>query len=153
MILDGCRHDTFTEHNTLAGTLSARISHGAQTPKFRRRNSGGARFPETVYVTANPIHRVPEWCDVDLDSVFHEVVDVWRIGGTTSSAPSPPRRWPMRPHGLPGATRTDGTTVVTSDHGNHLGEFATPFPIRLYGHPEGIRTPELIRVPWLVVAE
>ena len=234
VILDGCRYDTFTEHNTLAGTLSTRISHGAQTPEFLRRNFGGASFSDTVYVTANPIHRVPEWCDVDLDSVFHEVVDVWadrwddEFGTVTPEemADATARvheRYPDRrlithfvqPHypflgptgrelehsGLNGKRRADddrdpadertvwtaaregvlaveevrsayeenlrlalphvrelvaefdGTTVVTSDHGNHLGEFATPFPIRLYGHPEGIRTPELIRVPWLVVSE
>lgn len=44
----------------------------------------------------------------------------------------------------------EGRTVVTSDHGNALGEFATPFPIRVYGHPRGIRIPALVRVPWHV---
>lgn len=43
-----------------------------------------------------------------------------------------------------------GRTAVTADHGNALGERATPFPIRVYGHPLGILTPELTRVPWLV---
>ena len=234
VILDGCRYDTFAEHNTLAGTLSSRISHGAQTPDFLRRNFEGVSFPDTVYVTANPIHRVTEWCDVELDSVFHAVVDVWseewddEFGTVTPDdmADATRRvyeRYPERrliahfvqPHypfigptgqelehsGLNGKSRADegrdaadertvwtaardgdlsieqvrsayvenlklalphvrelstefsGTTVVTSDHGNHLGEFATPFPIKLYGHPEGMRTPELVRVPWLVVGE
>ncbi|WP_132057802.1 hypothetical protein [Halorussus amylolyticus] len=44
----------------------------------------------------------------------------------------------------------DERTIVTSDHGNMLGEFAWPFPIRIYGHPE-IRTDELVTVPWLVI--
>lgn len=232
VILDGCRYDTFDEHNTLSGTLSTRTSHGAQTPEFLRRNFGGTSYPDTVYVTANPIHRVPEWCDVDLDSVFHAVVDVWadqwdeEFGTVTPEAMVDAtrrvyERYPERrlithlvqPHypfigpigrdldhsGLNGKRRAedrdatdertvweaaregtlaveqvraayeenlrltlphvrellaefDGRTVVTSDHGNHFGEFATPFPVRLYGHPEGIRTPELITVPWLVAA-
>lgn len=42
-------------------------------------------------------------------------------------------------------------TVVTSDHGNALGERAWPVPVRIYGHPPEIRMPELIDVPWLVI--
>jgi hypothetical protein len=45
----------------------------------------------------------------------------------------------------------DGKTVVTSDHGNMLGERATPIPIKEWGHPRGIYTLELVTVPWLVV--
>jgi hypothetical protein len=44
-----------------------------------------------------------------------------------------------------------GKTVVTADHGNMLGERARPIPIREWGHPRGIYTPELVTVPWLVV--
>lgn len=44
----------------------------------------------------------------------------------------------------------NGKTVVTSDHGNALGEFAKPFPVRVYGHPRGIRIPALVDVPWHV---
>jgi len=44
----------------------------------------------------------------------------------------------------------DGRTVVTSDHGNMVGERARPFPIREWGHPRGLYTEQLIRVPWLV---
>ncbi|MFC6864704.1 hypothetical protein ACFQGE_14710 [Halomicroarcula sp. GCM10025817] len=43
-----------------------------------------------------------------------------------------------------------GRTVVTSDHGNMAGERVGPLPFRLYGHPYGIYTPELVKVPWLV---
>lgn len=42
-----------------------------------------------------------------------------------------------------------GKTVVTSDHGNALGERASPFPVRVYGHPQGIKIPALTEVPWL----
>lgn len=45
----------------------------------------------------------------------------------------------------------DGKTVVTSDHGNMVGERAWPFPIREWGHPRGIYTEELVKVPWLVI--
>lgn len=44
-----------------------------------------------------------------------------------------------------------GKSVVTSDHGNMVGEYAWPFPIRLYGHPPHIFTDELINVPWLEI--
>lgn len=43
-----------------------------------------------------------------------------------------------------------GRTVVTSDHGNMFGERAHPIPIREWGHPSGVYTPELVEVPWLV---
>lgn len=48
-------------------------------------------------------------------------------------------------------THFEEKTVVTSDHGNMLGEFATPVPTRVYGHPEGIHTDELVTVPWLCI--
>jgi hypothetical protein len=43
-----------------------------------------------------------------------------------------------------------GRTVVTSDHGNMVGERSFPIPIREWGHPPGIYTKELVKVPWLV---
>jgi len=42
-----------------------------------------------------------------------------------------------------------GKVVVTSDHGNMLGDRSWPVPTREYGHPKGIYTPELVRVPWV----
>ncbi|WP_123538111.1 type 2 periplasmic-binding domain-containing protein [Halosimplex salinum] len=44
----------------------------------------------------------------------------------------------------------EGRTVVTSDHGNMVGERAWPFPIREWGHPRGIYTEKLVKVPWLI---
>lgn len=44
-----------------------------------------------------------------------------------------------------------GKSVVTSDHGNLLGEWTQPLPARGYGHPRGLDVPELRTVPWLVV--
>jgi hypothetical protein len=52
--------------------------------------------------------------------------------------------WPL-------AEDFDGKTVFTADHGNMFGEWATPFPVRLYCHPNGLRYQELVEVPWGVV--
>jgi hypothetical protein len=45
----------------------------------------------------------------------------------------------------------DGRTVVTSDHGNLLGERVYPIPISEWGHPYSTWVPNLVEVPWLVV--
>lgn len=45
----------------------------------------------------------------------------------------------------------DGKSVVSADHGNMIGERASPFPIREWGHPRGIYTRELVKVPWLEI--
>lgn len=45
-------------------------------------------------------------------------------------------------------TELKGKTVVTSDHGNMVGERAYPIPIRIWGHPKGIYTEPLVKVPW-----
>lgn len=42
-----------------------------------------------------------------------------------------------------------GKTVVTSDHGNYVGDRAFPVPVREYGHPRGLYDEAIIRVPWL----
>lgn len=46
-----------------------------------------------------------------------------------------------------------GRTVITSDHGNALGERARPIPVKLWGHPRRIYVPELVEVPWQVVED
>ncbi|WP_164471881.1 alkaline phosphatase family protein [Halosimplex salinum] len=45
----------------------------------------------------------------------------------------------------------DGKTVITSDHGNLLGERLSPIPVRGYGHPWYIRSEPLVKVPWLTM--
>lgn len=45
----------------------------------------------------------------------------------------------------------DGRTVVHSDHGNVIGQRSWPIPVRTYGHPPGIRIPDLRTVPWAVI--
>jgi hypothetical protein len=44
-----------------------------------------------------------------------------------------------------------GKSVVTADHGNLVGEWTSPLPVRGYGHPRGLDASELRTVPWLVI--
>lgn len=44
----------------------------------------------------------------------------------------------------------DGRTVVTADHGEMLGERASPIPISYCGHQIGVYNDALVKVPWLV---
>jgi hypothetical protein len=43
----------------------------------------------------------------------------------------------------------DGKVILTSDHGNMIGENSSPVPTVEYGHPPGVYTRELVRVPWV----
>lgn len=43
----------------------------------------------------------------------------------------------------------NGRVVITSDHGNTFPRFSWPIPVRVWGHPPGLRHRELIIVPWL----
>jgi hypothetical protein len=43
-----------------------------------------------------------------------------------------------------------GKTVVTSDHGQMLGERGSPIPIRYCGHRIGVYQETMVKVPWLV---
>jgi hypothetical protein len=45
----------------------------------------------------------------------------------------------------------EGRTVVTSDHGNLFGEHPWFYPAPIYGHPRGIKHPDLVDVPWSVI--
>lgn len=47
----------------------------------------------------------------------------------------------------------DGRTVITSDHGEMLGERLLPFGPREYAHTYGLLTEELRCVPWQVVSD
>ncbi|WP_424006917.1 hypothetical protein [Haloferax denitrificans] len=47
-------------------------------------------------------------------------------------------------------TELPGKTVITADHGNMIGERASPIPVEEWGHPLGLYTPELVEVPWFV---
>jgi hypothetical protein len=43
-----------------------------------------------------------------------------------------------------------GKSVITADHGNMVGERASPIPVREWGHPTGIYMKHLVRVPWFI---
>jgi len=47
------------------------------------------------------------------------------------------------------ARSLDGSTVISSDHGNVFGHDIGPIPMRLFGHPYGFTVEELIKVPWV----
>lgn len=47
----------------------------------------------------------------------------------------------------------EGKTVISSDHGEMLGDRLSPVPVRWVGHPSGIYQDELLQVPWQVVSE
>jgi len=45
-----------------------------------------------------------------------------------------------------------GKTVISADHGNLIGERQGPIPTTYsYGHPWGVYSPELVKVPWHVI--
>lgn len=45
-----------------------------------------------------------------------------------------------------------GRTVISTDHGNLVGERLSPIPTKQkYGHPYGVYAPELVKVPWFVI--
>jgi bisphosphoglycerate-independent phosphoglycerate mutase (AlkP superfamily) len=46
-----------------------------------------------------------------------------------------------------------GKTIVTSDHGNMVGERSYPIPIREWGHPPMTYTTELVKVPWFIIED
>jgi hypothetical protein len=43
-----------------------------------------------------------------------------------------------------------GRTAVSADHGQLIGDRGFPFPIKDYGHPSGIYSDPLVKVPWFV---
>ena len=53
------------------------------------------------------------------------------------------------PHVEKTVAELEGKTVVTSDHGNMLGERSSPIPIEEWGHPLSLYLDELVRVPWV----
>lgn len=45
--------------------------------------------------------------------------------------------------------KLDGLSIVSSDHGQIFGEPASPVPVPEYGHPHGIYTNKLVKIPWV----
>lgn len=44
-----------------------------------------------------------------------------------------------------------GKTIISADHGELLGDRMSPIPYPSYGHPEGVYTEDLVKVPWFIV--
>ena len=77
IILDGCRYDIFAEklnNSNIHGKMEKRISRGSSTEEFLLENFGGGRkFPDIVYITANPfVHTM-----LDPDTFF-KTANVWK---------------------------------------------------------------------------
>lgn len=72
VILDACRFDLFEEMNTLDGRLSREISKGSNTAEFFARNFDDRKFPDIVYVSANPQFELR-----DMSQHFYEHVPLW----------------------------------------------------------------------------
>ena len=53
------------------------------------------------------------------------------------------------PHAEELIERINGKTVISSDHGNLVGDRLWPVPVKGYGHPGSLRVEELTKVPWL----
>ena len=50
-------------------------------------------------------------------------------------------------------TAIDGKVVISADHGNMFGERQNPLPTaKMWGHPWGVYSPSLVKVPWHVIA-
>lgn len=230
ILLDGCRHDMFSELNFLPGRLESRRSRGSATVEFVENNFVGSRFDDTVYVSANP------YMSMYCKDAFHHLAEPWKTewdedwetvlpGDMTRVVREVNEAYPnkrliahyMQPHhpflgqtaerelrdldGNLDARRSvledadgsgetihvwnaideldvktvrkayqetleevldhvedllgalDGLTVVTSDHGNLLGE--PPYSVLSveqvgYGHPPYRTAKPLVTVPWFV---
>jgi hypothetical protein len=95
---------------------------------------------------------------IDIDDAFDpDTPDFWRriYDGDLSYSPNLLREAYVAnleralPHVQDLLAGLDGKTVVTSDHGNMLGDRAFPVPVQEWGHPPKLWVSELTRVPWL----
>lgn len=88
IILDACRFDYFSQlySRFLTGRLEKRLSEGTCTPEFLQ-NTFTGRYPDTIYVSANPYvssHANPHVDShqrgrFDASSIFFRVVDGWNL--------------------------------------------------------------------------
>lgn len=121
------------------------------------------QFPEKRLIAHYIQPHYPFLADTDVfddgQSVrSHEKVSYWEQVMTGVRSVSPDAVWQAYrttldealPHVARLLDQLEGKTVVTSDHGNMVGERSRPIPIREWGHPPGIYTEQLVKVPWLV---
>lgn len=88
--------------------------------------------------------------------------DIWSLMGSGQISPTQDVRARVREaykrnliRAVPGVIdlikAVEGLSVITSDHGNMIGEISLPFPTRVYGHPTGLYSNELVDVPWMEI--
>jgi hypothetical protein len=91
---------------------------------------------------SNPDERQNLWVQMLTNQLEYSDQEVWEMYQANLNIIVPYVRQIM--------DEVTGRTVVTSDHGNMVGERSFPIPIREYGHPRSLYTNELVQVPWLV---
>lgn len=83
IVLDACRYDLFEAVNWIDGDLAAVRSKAGFTTDFLERNFGDSDFPDTVYVSANPML-------VKIDAQFHDRIRLWEDSWSTEIDVVPP---------------------------------------------------------------
>ncbi|MFX1378938.1 MAG: hypothetical protein ACFFA4_07565 [Promethearchaeota archaeon] len=77
IILDACRYDIFEEtyrNRSMRGTLKKKKSRGSHTISFLLENFKNGKYPEIIYITANP------HVDLLLKDKFYKIISVWKEG-------------------------------------------------------------------------
>ena len=77
IILDACRYDIFKQEihrSGLNGTLKKVKSRGSHTTTFLSENFQREKYPNIVYITANP------YVDKFYKDKFHKLISVWKEG-------------------------------------------------------------------------
>lgn len=75
VILDACRYDVFKEKYkkyNLHGNLEKYVSKGSSTVEFLIKNFEGGKFPDIIYITANP------YVYTIIGNLFYKTVHLWR---------------------------------------------------------------------------
>jgi len=90
IILDSCRYDVFSEkfkNSRIEGILEKRISRGSSTLEFLEENFEGRRFPNIIYVTANPF----VYTILNRDT-FYKTIHLWIEDWDEKKGTVPPDR-------------------------------------------------------------
>lgn len=73
-LMDACRYDLWESADTPWDPSGHRISPNSYTVGFLQETFSNRKYPDTVYVTANP------QAHIHLDSLFHREINVWDWG-------------------------------------------------------------------------
>lgn len=110
------------------------------------------RTPELVFQNWNPENELEEGTTIDDDGFGPNTVwEALEAGEVTHNeawdAYQDNLEWGFK-QSQALANDLSGWTVITSDHGNMIGDRTWPIPIKLYAHPRGLRTDQLTKMPW-----